>query len=369
MKTPISDMLEAYRNSGAVRMHMPGHKGKGSIANACDVTELSFTDDLRNPSGVIMQSEKAYADEIGAKFCHYLVNGTTSGLFALVMCASGKILIESNCHCSIRNALAVFGKDFAEIQNPADDSGLPPPVSAEQIRRAADENPDAGTVFVTSPDYFGRTADLKNIYKLCKSRKLKLFVDSAHGAHFGLSKRFPPNACGNCDAAVESVHKTLPALTQAAVLLTDSKDLYADTKSKLNLITTTSPGFLILRSIETAMASVSATAKSVYDALFAETSRFCDNCRRAGWDFLPNDDFTRVVLDCAPKNLNGKKVYAALEKKGVYCEHATDRYVVMILSPSDSGLTLDAVYSALCKIEPDSSFYDGTYIENCFAKN
>ena len=61
-KTPIYSALKAYAGEDFLRLHMPGHAGKGmeqqelSAAAAWDVTEIPGLDDLHLPGGIIRQS-------------------------------------------------------------------------------------------------------------------------------------------------------------------------------------------------------------------------------------------------------------------------------------------------------------------------
>lgn len=364
MKTFISDMLNNYDKSHPIRLHMPGHKGKGEDFYGRDITELTFSDNLRTPSGVIQQSQRAYAQELNVKFCHYLVNGSTVGLFAFAYSSAGKVLTEEKCHVSLKNALELADKQV--VYMPAkDNEGIPQPPTVADIAQYVEQDGSIGTVIITSPNYYGKCADLKAIYKYCRSKKLLLFVDSAHGAHFGLSKLLPYNACEFCDAAVESTHKTLGALTQTAVLLTDDAKLSAELKQYINIFTTTSPNYLLIESIEKAMVRA-CDAKKDYQALYNEVVRFKNNCRELGWTFVNNDDFTRLVLDCKPHNETGTAVYNALQRQGVYCEYADSRYVIAIVTLYDNGLSLDAFYTALKDMVVTSESYEPMYADACF---
>ncbi|KFM26345.1 Uncharacterized protein YaaO [Auxenochlorella protothecoides] len=61
--------------------------------------------------------------------------------------------------------------------------------------------------------------DVAGLAAVAHAHGLPLLVDEAHGAHLGLHPSFPASAlaCG-ADVVVQSTHKTLGALTQAAVL-------------------------------------------------------------------------------------------------------------------------------------------------------
>ncbi len=364
MKTPINDMLDSYTASHAVRMHMPGHKG---IVNSRDITELSFSDNLAKPSGVIESSQKQYAHTIGAKYCHYLVGGSSSGVMALVACSRGKILTESNCHISIVRASKLYNKQLVFVTNDVHDD-MTMPLSLSQIVSALETDSEIGTIILTSPTYYGQTAELASIYKLVKAKDKILYVDSAHGAHCGLHKLLPANAVKQCDACVQSTHKTLGALTQTAVLLTNNGKLSAQLKLALLDITTTSPSYLLLSSIESSMAHADANTK-LYATLYEEVVHLTNNISKLGYGCVMQSDWTRLVIDCQPMGYNARQVYSGLEAQGVVLEHADDRYLVAIVTLFDDGISLDVLYTALSKVQPaDRKAVDNSYIMSCFDK-
>lgn len=74
-------------------------------------------------------------------------------------------------------------------------------------------------VLLTSPTYDGVVSDIAAIAALAHEKGVPLIVDEAHGAHFGFSQGFPQKALAfGADLCIESVHKTLPAYTQSALL-------------------------------------------------------------------------------------------------------------------------------------------------------
>lgn len=105
MKNPtyIADMLYRYARKRPLRLHMPGHKGrtgKDIFDSRLDITELGFSDDLRNPNGAILESEGLCARLYKTKRALYTVGGATSGVHAFVAVSKGKILTDSSCHVS-----------------------------------------------------------------------------------------------------------------------------------------------------------------------------------------------------------------------------------------------------------------------------
>ena len=59
MDTPILDFVRAYAESGTIRAHMPGHKGRGPLGiEALDLTEIQGADSLYEADGIIRRSEE-----------------------------------------------------------------------------------------------------------------------------------------------------------------------------------------------------------------------------------------------------------------------------------------------------------------------
>lgn len=59
----------------------------------------------------------------------------------------------------------------------------------------------------------------KELASICHDHGVPLLVDEAHGGHFGLHPAFPPSALQQgADLSVQSTHKVLSAMTQAAML-------------------------------------------------------------------------------------------------------------------------------------------------------
>ena len=62
-------------------------------------------------------------------------------------------------------------------------------------------------------------SDVRQIAETAHKHGIPLIVDEAHGAHFRFSDYFPVSATDlGADVVIQSFHKTLPAMTQTAVL-------------------------------------------------------------------------------------------------------------------------------------------------------
>ena len=84
MSTPICDFVRRYAGGGAVRLHMPGHKGCGPLGfEALDITEIDGADDLFHPEGIIARSEENAGAIFGAHTL-YATGGSTLCIQAMV---------------------------------------------------------------------------------------------------------------------------------------------------------------------------------------------------------------------------------------------------------------------------------------------
>ena len=319
-------MLSRYAASGSVRFHMPSHKG---TLSPYDITELDFSDNLQNEQGVIAASEEIFARTFGADRAFYSVNGSTAGIYALLKSAEGKILIERNSHISVFRGLELLKKDAVVVNNDWKNNRLTP-LRAEQVKKAVEENPEIGTVFLTYPDYYGCCCELEQISEFLKQKGILLFADSAHGAHFGLSPLLPPHAIRYCNACVVSAHKTLGALTQSAAVLSDWEHA-PRVKENLNLFISTSPSYLLLASIEIGLDRVLRRSSS-WDDLEEEIGLLKKTSSAQGSRWMPTDDFTRAVLDAAASGFDSAELFRFLSDRGIYAECYDKNRIVFLSS-------------------------------------
>ena len=72
----IYSMLHKYSKGRHLSFHTPGHK-----AGAWDITELSYSDNLSCPKGVIKEAEKDISEILGSAASFILTDGSTAGVF------------------------------------------------------------------------------------------------------------------------------------------------------------------------------------------------------------------------------------------------------------------------------------------------
>lgn len=345
--TPIFDAVKKYAVRGAARYHMPGHKG---AVSPFDVTELDETDNLLKPSGVIKQSMDMTARAFGSKKSLFLLGGSTSGnltMLTALLKEGDKVLLDRGAHISVFSALTLCGAAPEYIYStPAANGGIIGAPDLNAVSKAVKNNPDAKAVFITSPNAFGITAPLKEISHLCKSNGMYLLVDQAHGAHFAFHEELPENAMSaGADMCVQSFHKTLPALTQTAVLHIGSEALIDAAECTLSLYQTSSPSYLLMSSIDRARAFMEENGPARLDALI-KTVR--EN-RTENLLTLKGKDILRLVFLC-----DGMKAAEILEENNIVPEMHGPGYVVCIVTVMDEPEAVKALLSLCASLPPYS---------------
>ena len=206
----ILKFIEDYTSSGALPMHMPGHKRNitqapylEKLAAKYDMTEIEGFDNLQDPHGMILRSLKHATRLWGSKKSLYLVNGSSGGILAAVSTLAhrgDKVIVARNCHMSVYNALELSGAEPVFIMPPLEESfGIYGSLHVEELIRAIAQNPDAKAVILTSPTYEGVISDLRAICEAAHNRGIPVLVDEAHGAHLGFSPYFEGGRCkGRC---------------------------------------------------------------------------------------------------------------------------------------------------------------------------
>ena len=276
MKESLYESLKAYGDSDFYPFHMPGHKrnaqsGPLSEWYKCDITEIDGFDNLHQPEGILLDAQNRAAKLFGSEETYFLVNGSTAGILSAISAVAAKgrkLVMARNCHKAVYHA-AFLNRLEPEYVYPSviDEYGLADGITTEQIRKCLKElaakesveheqlNDIVAGIVLTSPTYDGILSDVEGIVKLAHEYKIPVIVDQAHGAHFGFHDAFPVSSVAQgADFVIHSVHKTLPAPTQTAILhcngnLADRALL----KRYLQIYQTSSPSYLLMAGIDACM--------------------------------------------------------------------------------------------------------------------
>lgn len=381
----LYDKLKNYSKSGIYPFHMPGHKRtditeEGIIPYNIDITEIHDFDNLHSPNGVIDEIQKKAAKPYNAKNAFILINGSTGGILSAIRSMTNqgdKILMARNCHKSIYNSAELLNLN-ADYIFPDTDSryNILTSVSPCDIEdKLTKHNDEIRLVIITSPTYEGVVSDIKSISEICHKHGAKLLVDEAHGAHFPFSDNFPDEAlnCG-ADAAVLSLHKTLPSLTQTALLITNDSELSEILAENLAVFETSSPSYILMSSIEKCLdfcenskdkfKEYCCNLKTVREKI--KNLKYLKIYDKSDTDF--DYDTGKIVISTANANISGTKLAEILRNNyQIETEMAYSDYVIAMTSVCDTEKAFDMLSDALISI--DSELSKGADTERVPLKN
>lgn len=348
----MENILDLLKENNRIPMHMPGHKRNvllspylEKLSADLDITEIDGFDDLNNPDGILQKSMEKAAKMRGAKKAFYLVNGSTCGILAAICAVIGDgdtVICARNCHKSVYNALELAGAKTFFVNPPIDvKTGIYGSINVEDIEKKIKENPDAKLIILTSPTYEGVVSDVEKICKIAHEKNIPVLVDAAHGAHFGFGYDFPKSAtqCG-ADIVVESLHKSLPSLTQTAICyISGSLIDEADIAEKLSVFGTSSPSYLLMASIDGCVNLLTEKGEELFENWKDILDSFYERAKDLkNIEILKNDgrffglDRSKIVI-CEK---NGKKLMSDLRHLGIECEMAMPGYVIAMTGMGDT---------------------------------
>lgn len=372
---PLFEAVKKYVAEGIIPFHVPGHKqGRGipeltaylgPQALAMDLTCLPGLDNIFNPHEALAEAQELAAQAYGADYAYFLVNGTTSGIQAMIMsvCRPGdKIIMPRNAHKSALGGLIISGARPVYVHpevNP--EFGISTGIAPSQVEEALEEHPDAKAVFVVYPNYYGTALDLPAIVAVAHRRGVPVLVDEAHGAHFAFHPELPPSSMqAGADLAAVSTHKLLGSLTQSSILLVREGLLdHRHVKSVLNLTQTTSPSYLLLCSLDLARKQAATQGKEIFSRVLFLAERCRSQLRKIeGLRLLDREvlgrpgcwalDPTKVVVNVTGLGLSGYEAEAILRHRyGIQVELSDLYNLLFLITLGDTEETVDALVAAL----------------------
>lgn len=361
-----------------------------------DITEIDGFDDLHHAEGILREAQERANRLYGAEETYYLVGGSSCGVLASIMAVAKRgeeILIARNCHKSVYHA-AILQELRVHYCYPAllEEYGIHDGVGAEDVSRMIEEYPDCRAVVITSPTYEGIISDIGAIARAVHELDKILIVDEAHGAHLGLDPHMPTGAvAAGADLVVHSLHKTLPAMTQTALLHVQGERVdRVRLRRYLTMLQTSSPSYVMMASMDSCIRYVEAHGAEGFARMRRQYNIFCKKtetckyitvgkmadmtqdtgicgekdtklvmgtsdtgfmlnamqCRMAGWDIGKLVIFTRAV------SWNGRKLYDVLrEEYHLQMEMAAGNYVVAIMTIMDTEEGWQRLADALVQID------------------
>ena len=365
----IEQKLKALAQSDVYPFHMPGHKRQlsGFFPYELDITEIEGFDNLHHAKGLLFEAQQYAAQMYQSRKAYYLVNGSTCGILAAISAATtkgGRVLVARNCHKAVYNAIYLRGLKAEYVYPVATHYGIQGQIQAADVERKLVEKPEIQAIVITSPTYDGLVSDVRAIADLAHAHGIPLIVDEAHGAHFGLDEAFPDNATVlGADAVIMSVHKTLPAPTQTAILHLCSDRINVTKMEKfLGIYETSSPSYVLMAGIEESL-RLADEAKGVQMKEYVRRLQiFREKMRRLTILRVPDRaDFTGEeayaydigkLLLVTNGAISGKALQELLLKKyGLQMEMSSGNYVLAMTSFMDTEEGLERLADALLEID------------------
>jgi arginine/lysine/ornithine decarboxylase len=376
-KLPIVEGAIRYIRKNNSMFCMPGHKnGRGfkttdigrELYNnfiEVDITEVDGMDNLHHPNGIIKEAQEKLRDFYGSKKSYFLVNGSTSGNLAMIFSCfkeGEKVIIERNCHRSIFNGVIMRKLNPVYIKNKIyKEINTPLSIDEIQLLDLIKKNEDAKGIIITYPNYYGVCCNLRLVIEEAHKRGIKVLIDSAHGAHFGIHNDLPKSALSlGADFVVMSAHKTLPSLTQTAYLHIGKDVDEEKVDFYVSAFLSTSPSYMLMCSMDYARYFLQEKGEEAYENLI----KVCKNYRNKinkleSFHIICKEevdaydiDITRYILQ-AKGLINMYKLYDYLVSNKLQPEMCDGENIIFIFSPFNTEEEFSLLYSILseCRME------------------
>lgn len=363
----LLDRLNEYCHGDFVPMHMPGTKRNTDLffmpnPYGLDITEIDGFDNLHHAQDVLADSFLRCAKLFGADETLFLVNGSSAGILAAICGATKKrdcVIVARNSHVSVYHAL-YLNELRPQYLYPAylhEGAGICAGITADQVQRAfakaEEECEKPSAVIITSPTYEGVISEVAEIAQIAHAHGAVLIVDEAHGAHFPFHEMFPQSAvtCG-ADAVIQSIHKTLPAFTQTALLHLNKGRIDAERIRRYwDMYQSTSPSYLLLAGIDRCVTFLCESGKEA----FAEYGRRLRTLRKDlslldNIKLLDTDDLSKIVLLVQ----NGRWLYDKLRTVyHIQPEMASLKYVIAMTAVGDKQVYYDRFVQAMKELDKE----------------
>ncbi len=377
-KAPLYEALQKYCKKDIYPFHMPGHKqGRGLVLPhllQMDLTELEGLDNLHHSTEVIREAQVLAAKTFGSEETYFLVNGSTAGIMAaiLTVCNPGDVLITArNCHRAVYNGMIMSGSEpvyiLPEMIQPY---GLVGGITPATVKKALDQYPMAKAVIITSPTYEGFTSHIEEIVTIAHERNCIVIVDEAHGAHFRFSEEFPKSALeAGADLVIQSIHKTLPSLTQSAMLHVQGDKVCRDRlQQMLSMVQTTSPSYLLMAGLDVCRAMLDECGEEMFAQYVKKLSRFRGDlentqvCKLLGRELVKQYgiyevDISKLVL-YIHSTVSGVSIDRMLRQQyGIQMEMSSFHHLIGITSVADEEQGFERLRRAIKELDKSLPVY------------
>ncbi len=363
----ILDHLNQIAGGDSIPMHMPGHKRNTALAPylktlgaQLDVTEITGADCLHHPDGIIKNAMDRAKSLYHSRESFLLVNGSTCGILAAIHATTlpgDEILMARSCHKSVYNGVALCGLNTHYLTQQQHQEGYSCPVTPDEVARGLAEYPEAKLIIITSPTYEGYLCDIKAIAALCHKSGKILLVDEAHGAHLDFCDYFTGSALTlGADIVIQSLHKTLPSLTQTAIAHIQGNRVDSQAfSSSLAIFETSSPSYLLMASIDGCLKLLEERGEILFTQWQENLQNFYDKTQNLKnisviYESSQVKDPSKILISTRQANIDGTGLMAILrEKYNIELEMAYGDYALAMTGLGEQNL--DALATALLDMD------------------
>ena len=378
-------MLKIYGQSDVYPFHMPGHKrrlGPNETEHLyeMDITEIDGFDNLHEPEGILKDAQDFAADLYHSEETKFIVNGSTAGLLAAIagICSDGgEILVARNCHKAVYHAIELHHLKPYYVYPPINTKyGLNEGIYPQDVEKMWITHPNIQAIVITSPTYDGVVSDIQSICEIAHKHRVPVIVDEAHGAHFNFSEYFPESAVAlGADVVIQSTHKTLPAMTQTALIHLNGTLINRERiRRMLTIYQTSSPSYILMGSIDSSLHMLSEKGKILYTEYTVELEKLRNAIHRnCHWikmpeytDFDPkyskDYDRSKLVLSVRDTGMTGKALHERLlNKYHLQMEMVSADYVLAMTAVGDSQDGYQRLLQALTEIDEEIAHQQKVY--------
>lgn len=359
----LYERLIEYSHSAAYPFHMPGHKRNLLSMEdpyRFDLTEIDGFDNLHEAEDVLQWEQERAARLYGSEETHFMVNGSTGGLLAAISGVThrgDRVLVARNCHTSVYHALELGGLRPVYMWPEQDaELGINQGFKREDVENYLNQYDDVCAVILTSPTYEGLLSDIKGICEAAHERGIPCIVDEAHGAHLRWIGISDAVACG-ADVVIQSLHKTMPALTQTALLhingpLVDRERL----RKKLATYQTSSPSYVLMASMSLCMTWLETEGEKAFARYCEQVHELRERLKQLKhlrlYDTSEPYDWGKLVVCTDRVRMSGRALYDELRDNfKLQMEMVSAEYVLAMTTVGDCEEGLRRLEAALWQMD------------------
>lgn len=379
MEDTLLYKLKELAESDMYPFHMPGHKRHMLVdelfaSYQIDITEIDDFDNLHYAQDILKREQERIGKIYGSKQSFLLVNGSSCGVLAAISSVTNSgdsILLARNSHKSAYHAIYLQQLKTGYLQPMKVNDFCPYGGIRPEDVKIGMEQTGAKVVFITSPTYEGIVSDVETIAKIVHDRNGILIVDEAHGAHLAFHSSFPQSsiACG-ADLVVQSLHKTMPSMTQTALLHACSNRVDIEKlKRYLTIFQTSSPSYVLMASVSECMTFIENQGKEAFEIYWKRLNDFYEKAKKLihlqvlddRWTkdtYQLTKDPSKIVIylkqatDATGKAIHGPWLYDILRNRyHLQMEMQMGEYVLAMTSVMDTQEGFDRLIAALFEID------------------